>query len=126
MAQPASGLRFAPTKPEHKSLRRIDHDQHFAGCRSASSFCSRFFRGREMSRPSLVATILDVMEWDRAYDTLTLKALCPGTSMDALGEALHALWIDRRVERVGISGWRRFESCWDGTPREESRRAEGV
>jgi hypothetical protein len=76
-----------------------------------------------VSRPSLVAAILEVMEWDRAYDTLTLKALCPDTSMDALREALHALWIDRRLERVGVSGWRRYESQWDGTPRDESRRA---
>ena len=79
-----------------------------------------------MSRQTLIATILDVMESDRAYDTLVLHTLCPGTSMDALRDALHALWIDRRVERVGFSGWRRYESRWDGTPRDESRRAEGV
>jgi hypothetical protein len=67
---------------------------------------------------ALVATILRVMEWNRAYEALTLQALCPGTSMDALREALHALWIARRVERVGASGWRRQESQWDGRPRE--------
>ena len=65
---------------------------------------------------TLVDTILRVMEWDRAYEALTLQALCPNTSMDALREALHVLWIERRVERVGASGWRRQESRWDGQP----------
>jgi hypothetical protein len=64
----------------------------------------------------LIAAILDVMEWDRAYEAGTLKAMFPDISMDTLREALHALWIDRRVERVGASGWRRFESRWDGSP----------
>jgi hypothetical protein len=67
---------------------------------------------------TLVATILRVMEWNRAYEALTLQALCPDTSMDALREALHVLWIERRVERVGASGWRRQESRWDGRPAE--------
>jgi hypothetical protein len=70
---------------------------------------------------TLLATVLDVMESDRAYEALTLHALCPNASMDSLREALHALWIDRRVERVGASGWRRQESSWDGTPQEGSQ-----
>jgi hypothetical protein len=67
---------------------------------------------------TLVATLLRVMQPDRAYEVLTLQALCPNTSMDALREALHVLWIERRVERVGASGWRRQESRWDGRPLE--------
>jgi hypothetical protein len=67
---------------------------------------------------TLVAAILRVMEWDRAYEACTLHALCPNTSMDTLREALHVLWIARRVERVGGSGWRRQESRWDGRPGE--------
>jgi hypothetical protein len=67
---------------------------------------------------ALAATVLRVMEWGRAYEALTLQTLCPNTSMDALREALHVLWIERRVERVGASGWRRQESRWDGRPRE--------
>ena len=70
---------------------------------------------------TLVATVLRVMEWGRAYEARTLQALCPGTSMDALREALHVLWIERRVERVGASGWRRQESRWDGAPPEICR-----
>jgi hypothetical protein len=70
---------------------------------------------------SLSATVLDVMESGRAYDELTLHAWCPDTSLDSLREALHALWIERRVERVGPSGWRRQESRWDGSPPEDSQ-----
>jgi hypothetical protein len=64
----------------------------------------------------LIAAILDVMEWDRSYEAATLKAMFPEISMDTLREALHALWVDRQVERVGVSGWRRYESRWDGRP----------
>ena len=69
-----------------------------------------------MSDRRLIAAILDVMEWDRSYEATSLKAMFPDISMDTLREALHALWIERRVERVGASGWRRFESTWDGRP----------
>jgi hypothetical protein len=68
----------------------------------------------------LIAAILDVMEWDRSYEGVTLKAMFPEISMDTLREALHALWLDRRVERVGVSGWRRYESRWDGRPVSEA------
>jgi hypothetical protein len=74
-----------------------------------------------VSQRSLIATVLDVMESDRAYDELSLQALCPNTSMDSLREALHALWIDRHIERVGASGWRRQESRWDGRPPEAAQ-----
>ena len=69
-----------------------------------------------MSDRRLIAALLDVMEWDRSYEAVTLKSMFPDISMDTLREALHALWIDRRVERVGASGWRRQESRWDGQP----------
>lgn len=69
-----------------------------------------------MSDRRLAAAILDVMEQEREYEATALKARFPDISMDTLREALHALWIERRVERVGVSGWRRFESTWDGRP----------
>jgi hypothetical protein len=69
-----------------------------------------------VSNRRLIAALLDVMEWDRSYEAVALKALFPDISMDTLREALHALWIDRRVERVGVSAWRRQESQWDGRP----------
>ena len=64
----------------------------------------------------LTTALLDAMAVDRAYEVVTLHAMFPNTSMDSLREALHALWIDRRVERVGVSGWRRQESRCDGRP----------
>ena len=69
-----------------------------------------------MSDRRLAAAILDVMDHEREYEATALKSMFPDISMDTLREALHALWIERRVERVGISGWRRFESTWDGRP----------
>ena len=69
-----------------------------------------------MSDWRLAAAILDVMQQEREYEATALKAMFPDISMDTLREALHALWIERRVERVGVSGWRRFESTWDGRP----------
>jgi hypothetical protein len=72
--------------------------------------------GDSVSDRRLIAALLDVMEWDRAYEMVALRAMFPNTSMDSLREALHALWIDRRVERVGVSGWRRQESMRDGRP----------
>jgi hypothetical protein len=67
-----------------------------------------------MSDRQLNAAILDVMAWDRGYEAATLKAMFPDVSMDTLREAMHALWIDRRVERIGTSGWKRHQSRWDG------------
>jgi len=64
----------------------------------------------------LITALLERMEWDQAYELFTLHAMFPNTSRDSLREALHALWIDRRVERVGVSGWRRQESRHDGRP----------
>ena len=69
-----------------------------------------------MTDRRLIAAILDVMGWDRSYEAATLKTMFPDISMDRLREALHSLWIDRRVERVGASGWRRQESRSDGQP----------
>jgi hypothetical protein len=75
-----------------------------------------------LSEQSLAAALLDVMAPDHAYEASTLHALFPDISMDSLRAALHALWIDRRVERVGASGWRRQESRRDGRPREGTHR----
>ena len=69
-----------------------------------------------MSDRQLIAAILDVMERDRGYEAATLKALFPDISMDTLREAMHALWVDRHVERVGATGWKRHESRSNGQP----------
>jgi hypothetical protein len=56
------------------------------------------------------AAILDLMEPGRAYEASELRAFMPDASMDGLRELMHELWVKRRVERFGYSGWRRHES----------------
>ena len=55
--------------------------------------------------------ILDQMEPDRRYEPQDLRAFVPETSVERLREVLHELWINRQVERVGYSGWRRHRSA---------------
>jgi hypothetical protein len=90
------------------------HEYRIEPVRDGSSKEGSSFRGGVVSDSRILSAILDVMEWDRCYEAATLKAMFPDISMDTLREALHALWIDRQVERVGLSGWKRYESRWDG------------
>jgi hypothetical protein len=55
--------------------------------------------------------ILDRMEHDRRYEPEDLRALIPDTGIERLREIMHELWINRQVERVGYSGWRRYRSA---------------
>ena len=55
--------------------------------------------------------ILDRMEPDRCYEALGLRALVPDVSAEGLREVMHELWVNRQVERVGYSGWRRHRSA---------------
>ena len=55
--------------------------------------------------------VLDRMEPDRRYEALDLRAFVPDASAENLREIMHELWINRQVERVGHSGWRRFPSA---------------
>jgi len=54
--------------------------------------------------------ILESMEPDRLYKPADLRAFLPDASVEVLREIMHELWIDRQVERVGPSGWRRHRS----------------
>lgn len=56
------------------------------------------------------AAILEVMERNRPYDASELRSLLPRVSREGLREIMHELWVKRRVERFGYSGWRRQES----------------
>jgi hypothetical protein len=58
----------------------------------------------------LATAVLEVLEPDRLYEASDLHARFPDNSMDTLRDAMHALWLERRVERVGALGWRRQES----------------
>ena len=64
-----------------------------------------------MGRLSEHATfILESMEPGRLYEAQDLRAFLPDASMERLREIMHELWIDRQVERVRYSGWRRHRS----------------
>jgi hypothetical protein len=64
-----------------------------------------------MGRLSEHATfILESMEPDRLYEPQDFRAFLPDAGVERLGEIMHELWIDRQVERVGYSGWRRHRS----------------
>ena len=55
--------------------------------------------------------ILDRMESDRPYEALDLRALVPDTSAEGFRELMHDLWVNRQVERVGLTGWQRRRSA---------------
>jgi len=55
--------------------------------------------------------VLDRMERDRRYEMLELRAFVPEASAEGLREVMHELWINRQVERVGDSAWRRHRSA---------------
>jgi len=59
----------------------------------------------------LARLVLDRMEPDRLYEALDLRAFAPDSSAEKLREAMHELWINRQVERVGSSGWQRHRSA---------------
>lgn len=51
------------------------------------------------------------MESERPYDAQELQSWIPGAGLDRLRDIMHELWIERQVERVGHSGWRRHRSA---------------
>jgi hypothetical protein len=70
--------------------------------------------------------ILDRMEADRLYEPQDLRAFVPDTSVERLREVMHELWINRQVERVGYSGWRRHRSAAPHRPHPVSREVQTV
>jgi hypothetical protein len=64
--------------------------------------------------------ILERMEPDQRYEALDLRALVPNLSAEGVREVMHELWVNRQVERVGYSGWRRQQS----DPQADLRRAD--
>jgi hypothetical protein len=65
--------------------------------------------------------ILERMEPDRRYEPQDLRAFIPDASVERLREVMHELWINRQVERVGYSGWRRHRSAPPDRPDPVSR-----
>ena len=70
--------------------------------------------------------ILDRMESDRRYEPQDLLAFVPDTSIERLREIMHELWINRQVERVAYSGWRRHRSAAPHVPHPVSRKKQAV
>jgi hypothetical protein len=70
--------------------------------------------------------ILESMEPDRRYEAQDLRAFVPDASVERLHEIMHELWINRQVERVGYSGWRRHRSAPPHRPQPVSREIQVV
>jgi hypothetical protein len=70
--------------------------------------------------------ILDRMEPDCRYGLKELRAFVPETSVERLREIMHELWINRQVERVGHSGWRRHRSAPADLPDPVCRESQAV
>jgi hypothetical protein len=60
---------------------------------------------------TVARSILDRMEPDRHYEAPDLRAFVPNASAETLREVMHELWVNRQVERVGLSGWQRHRSA---------------
>lgn len=72
------------------------------------------------------SVILERMKPDRRYGPQELLAFVPDTSIERLREIMHELWINREVERVGYSGWRRHRSAPPFLARPASREIQAV
>ena len=70
--------------------------------------------------------ILESMERDRLYEPQDLRAFLPDASIECLREIMHELWINRQVERVGTSGWRRHRSTPPDPPDSVSHEIQAV
>jgi hypothetical protein len=70
--------------------------------------------------------ILDRMEPGRRYEPQDLRAFVLDTSIEHLREIMHELWVNRQVERVGYSGWRRHCSAPSHVPHPAAREINAV
>ena len=70
--------------------------------------------------------ILDRMEADRDYEPQELRTFAPDASTEQLREMMHELWVNRRVERVGYSGWRRHRPAATHVPHAAAREVKPV
>ena len=57
-----------------------------------------------------VRELLEKMAPDRAYEVADLRALLPGAGAETVREMMQELWVNRQVERVGHTAWRRYRS----------------
>ena len=60
-------------------------------------------------------SVLERMEPQRSYEPKELRAFAPDLSVEELHDVMRELWVQRQVERVGYSGWRRDRSLSPAT-----------
>jgi hypothetical protein len=73
------------------------------------------------------ATILEHMEPNRGYDMRELRRVVPDLTLERVHEVMRELWVHRRVERVGYSGWRKeCSSSAGGATKPPARSDEGT
>ena len=72
------------------------------------------------------SSVLARMDPDRSYGAEDLRAFAAGASPDRLREIMHELWVNRQVERVGYSGWRRQRSAVAEAPAPQPRNVQRV
>ena len=66
--------------------------------------------GIDMALSARARTILEQMEPNRSYEPRELRAFVPDLTLEHLQDVMRELWVQRQVERVGYSGWRRERS----------------
>jgi hypothetical protein len=77
-----------------------------------------------MALSARARTILEQMEPNRSYEPRELRAFVPDLTLEHLQDVMRELWVQRQVERVGYSGWRRERStspAAQGGPRGRAR-----
>ena len=68
-----------------------------------------------MALSSRAMSVLEQMEPQRSYEPTELRAFAPDLSVEELHDVMRELWVQRQVERVGYSGWRRDRSLSPAT-----------
>jgi len=63
-----------------------------------------------MALTARAKSILEQMEVHRSYEPKELRAFAPEMTLEAVQDVMRELWVQRQVERVGYSGWRRERS----------------
>ena len=68
-----------------------------------------------MALSARAAAILELMEPGGSYEAKDMRALAPELTLEQLQDVMRELWVARRVERAGYSGWRRENSASPAT-----------
>jgi len=77
-----------------------------------------------MALTARAKSILEQMEPHSIYEPKDLRVFAPDMTLEGLHDVMRELWVQRQVERVGYSGWRREQSRSPATqdPRDGTNR----